>query len=831
MAEPNFTFHAPAARSPSTALTTVPASKGKPLATRGNNFQRSGGPAQSMNSHLALNALRRWWMIALPIGFLLSAAAAGLVYWSFEPQYEAVAQLEISEATPYIAFDLHEGGVSMGYFRTQIENIRSPWLLGYALEKINNLPEISKQSDPIQWLRKKVNVKRVNDSNILEIKYASADPASAKLVVNEVTHQYLKTQEVDESARVGKIIEKLNKELEYRRETAKTLRQQVESARQQVGSAELSIPPDEPENARGGEEKPAVKNPVTELQSRLVNVQADQAMLEARIQALQEEIAATEAAPAGAQPQPAIPRQRACAAPPIGGKAVASSSPPKVGAEPPAKRAKRPLTPDEKEWVDNMVEHDLENSGDVRQLESQLMIQHTHLERLEKKYVQGKKDPLYIEKQNELKLGEKTLDDLKKRLRPLFEKDAEFAVRNRPGEHVIGPPSEGTRLEQRKEELARLKSELRGMVLAEANLRAKYKAQLKEFLDDRGKFSEQILNLKVRKDELSEAQSVVLRIEDRVVQLQTEQSRPLRVWQHGEVQLPQVPVEVLPYRNMSLAGLLAFCLPFGLAVAWEVRARRIGSPDELEQQVHLAVLGEIARLPTRVRATPQISAKKIGSDLRIFEESIDSLRTALTLSDELRDMRILAVTSAANHEGKTSVASQLALSLARATGKATLLIDGDMRSPDVHSVFGVVRGPGLAEVLGNECSLTDAIVGTHNPNVQLLPAGRLKVSPHRLLGNGAWKSLLAQIPASYGYVIIDTPPVLAASEALVLAKHADAILICVMRDVSRADQVRKASNLLTAAGGCPVGTVLNGVPISRYKYYYGTYPARTAPTH
>ena len=69
--------------------------------------------------------------------------------------------------------------------------------------------------------------------------------------------------------------------------------------------------------------------------------------------------------------------------------------------------------------------------------------------------------------------------------------------------------------------------------------------------------------------------------------------------------------------------------------------------------------------------------------------------------------------------------------------------------------------------------------------MQVLTAGRLKVSPHRLLGNGAWKSLLAKIPASYGYVIVDTPPVLAASEALVLAKHADAILICVMRDVSR----------------------------------------------
>jgi Mrp family chromosome partitioning ATPase len=78
-------------------------------------------------------------------------------------------------------------------------------------------------------------------------------------------------------------------------------------------------------------------------------------------------------------------------------------------------------------------------------------------------------------------------------------------------------------------------------------------------------------------------------------------------------------------------------------------------------------------------------------------------------------------------------------------------------------------------------------------------------------------------------VIIDTPPVLAASEALVLAKAADATLMCAMRDVSRADQIRKASERLLAAGGRPVGTVLSGVPTHRYNYRYGTYPAPSAP--
>ena len=100
-------------------------------------------------------------------------------------------------------------------------------------------------------------------------------------------------------------------------------------------------------------------------------------------------------------------------------------------------------------------------------------------------------------------------------------------------------------------------------------------------------------------------------------------------------------------------------------------------------------------------------------------------------------------------------------------------------------MFGIDRGPGLAEVLSQQCRLGDAVVKTSNPNVYLLPAGRLKVSPHRLLGNGDWKAVLEQLPAGFRYVVIDTPPVLAASEALVLAKSADASLLCVMRNVSR----------------------------------------------
>ena len=152
-----------------------------------------------------------------------------------------------------------------------------------------------------------------------------------------------------------------------------------------------------------------------------------------------------------------------------------------------------------------------------------------------------------------------------------------------------------------------------------------------------------------------------------------------------------------------------------------------------------------------------------------------------------------------------------------------LLIDGDMRSPDIHNVFDVDLEPGLAKVLSGECRLEDAIVTSWNDIVHLLPAGRLTVNPHTLLGNGACKSLLGQIPSCYRYILIDTPPVLSASEALVLAKAADASLVCVMRDVSRVDQLARILKRLEAAGSHPVGMVFSGVSVKDYSYRWGEY--------
>ena len=263
-----------------------------------------------------------------------------------------------------------------------------------------------------------------------------------------------------------------------------------------------------------------------------------------------------------------------------------------------------------------------------------------------------------------------------------------------------------SQIQRRMEELDKMRSDRVTCRVMEKMLQERYDKQRKNVEQSSG----DTLELEFKLDEVARAEKVFELIAQRALQLQTERSAPARITLMQQAEPPDIPVEVFPYRHMAAVLLVCLCLPFALAVVWERMVGRVSDPMMLERQSKLSVVGEIAHLPVRSPVSHGSASARIKHDLRLFEESIDSLRTSLSLSAELTDMRILAITSAASREGKTSVVSQLAVSFARATGKKVLLIDGDMRCPDIHKVFDVDLEPGLAKVLSGECRLEDAIV-------------------------------------------------------------------------------------------------------------------------
>ena len=369
-------------------------------------------------------------------------------------------------------------------------------------------------------------------------------------------------------------------------------------------------------------------------------------------------------------------------------------------------------------------------------------------------------------------------------------------------------------IEISKKTLAEKKTELAEMKARRALLEVEYESE-RSRLERKGGNA---MELQFAQEDRSIASKILGMMQERLAAIKIERRRGSGLHTVDAAKPPSRPVVPVPFKNMILAGLLGLGAPFGLGLLLELRAKRVSSIESISSE-SLTAFGEIAKLPSRVG-----QAKR----QRVFEESIDTLRANLMLSKQTKDARTVTVASSMSGEGKSSVSSQLAISLAKACGETVLLVDADLRSPDQHDIFGLEMGPGLAGVMAGDAELASAVDDTLGDLVHVLPAGRMKQSPHRLLSSDGIRELLDQALETYKYVIVDTAPVLSAGETLAVASETDATLVCVMRDVSRSDAVLRSSRRLEAAGANVVGTVFSGVPSRQYAYRYGDYKYLTA---
>ncbi len=314
------------------------------------------------------------------------------------------------------------------------------------------------------------------------------------------------------------------------------------------------------------------------------------------------------------------------------------------------------------------------------------------------------------------------------------------------------------------------------------------------------------------KQEYEQTAEVLRSLDEKLSVVKLEQQRSGIIQSVAAAKTPTSAVEEMPFKQMAAASGAGLIFPFALAVLLEIFVKRIVDSRRLEMTVKAPVLGEISRYN--------------GGGLndysrRMFTESIDALRA--NLSFKLSGVRSIVVTSAMPAEGKSSVASQLAISLAKAFEEPVLLVDADVRLPGLHSMFNIGFGPGLTNVLRGQVDATEAINTSPGELVHVLTAGKLTGSPHALMSKKNLETFLNSVPEKYRYIIIDTAPVLPAAETLSLAATADATIICAMRDVSRTDHLSRAQRQLEAAGANILGTVFSGVPSREYAYRYGDY--------
>ncbi|NOY41021.1 MAG: polysaccharide biosynthesis tyrosine autokinase [Planctomycetes bacterium] len=254
----------------------------------------------------------------------------------------------------------------------------------------------------------------------------------------------------------------------------------------------------------------------------------------------------------------------------------------------------------------------------------------------------------------------------------------------------------------------------------------------------------------------------------------------------------------------AFGGVASFGLVcYGVALL-EFRRRRLNSPADVDEGLGIRVLG----------ALPPISSRKAmaaGSAVAAqLSEAIDNVRATLMHDSTKRARQVVLVTSAVSMEGCTTVASHLALSLTRA-GRRTLLIDGDLRDPSLHKLFGMPLEDGLSELLRSEIEVSDAIRPTNTEGLWLLSAGQCDMDAVHALAADQLQPAFDKLREEFDFVIIDGAPVLGLSDTLSIGQYVDGAILTVLRDHSEVRQIYRASELLKSMGVCVIGSVVNGV--------------------
>ncbi|HET9985608.1 MAG TPA: polysaccharide biosynthesis tyrosine autokinase [Longimicrobiales bacterium] len=218
---------------------------------------------------------------------------------------------------------------------------------------------------------------------------------------------------------------------------------------------------------------------------------------------------------------------------------------------------------------------------------------------------------------------------------------------------------------------------------------------------------------------------------------------------------------------------------------------------------------------------PEHSLVMLTAPLSPAAEAFRGLRTRLVFHAPDREFRVLAVTSPMPRDGKTTVAANLAISFAQ-LGRPVLLVDADLRKPMLHRLFGATTEPGLAALLSRRARLEEVVRATGVPHLFVLPAGRTSGSPNELLGDGAMRDLLESLRRDFEIVIFDTPPLLAAADALVLGAVVDGSLLVVRAGRTTHDLVCAALRQLSDLRVPLAGAVLND-PDAKVKEAGGYY--------
>ena len=202
----------------------------------------------------------------------------------------------------------------------------------------------------------------------------------------------------------------------------------------------------------------------------------------------------------------------------------------------------------------------------------------------------------------------------------------------------------------------------------------------------------------------------------------------------------------------------------------------------------------------------------------IDAEAYRSLRSNIEYSSFDDEYRVIVVTSSVPEEGKSTTSGNLAIALAQ-SGNSVLLVDCDMRKPSIHKMFKISNAAGTAELLLRK-KLFEEVANKYNENLTIITAGKIPPNPSEMLASRAMTAFIEEMKKEFKYIILDTPPLQAVTDAQVLSTKADGVLLVVKAGSTKREMVFNSVDLIKKVQGKVIGTVLNGVENKKNNYYY-----------
>ncbi len=333
------------------------------------------------------------------------------------------------------------------------------------------------------------------------------------------------------------------------------------------------------------------------------------------------------------------------------------------------------------------------------------------------------------------------------------------------------------------------------------------------------KFGNSSIDVEMMRSELMELDSILKPIAEKRDKLSVELSSMPRISVFQSAEAPKSPDAKARVMNTGLAGGGSFFAVVFLLLWWDVRKQRINSMADLSSGMGLCVVGAVPLLP-QLALAPRV--RRAHKHQRRWQASlnhaVDGIVARLFLRKNGDEVRVALVTSAAQGEGKTMLAVNLAKRLAR-TGARTLLVDFDLRRPSIHRIFGMIREGGVGECLAGASDPLQVARPTDTENLSIITAGSSLADPLGPLANGVTSSFFEKARAEYKFVIVDGSPILPVIDGLLTSQYADTVIMSVRRDTSQAPKVLRACEKLSAFAGGKFVVVLNGSEEDSYGPY------------